>query len=87
VFYEILKKLFGSNEEKEQTPQGSFIVIQLNEKIMPIDRGEIYEDPLDEFLQRNLYGEVTGGGTMQAKSGEIEFCDMEVLIYEGNDIK
>jgi hypothetical protein len=83
----IFKKLFGSNEEKEKIPQGSFIVIQLNEKIMPIDRGEIYEEPLDEFLRTNSYGEVTGGGTMQAKSGELEFCDMEVLIYEGNDIE
>ena len=83
----IFKKLFGSNEEKEQIPQGSFIVIQLNEKIMPIDRGEIYEEPLDEFLRTNAYAEVTGGGTMQAESGEIEFCDMEVLIYKGNDIE
>lgn len=87
MFKKIFKKLFGSNEKEKQYSQGTFIIIQLNEKIMPIDRAEFYEDPLDEFLRANGYGEVTGGGTMQAKSGEIEFCDMEVLIYEGNDIK
>lgn len=87
MFKKIFKKLFGSNEKEKQYSQGTFIIIQLNEKIMPIDRGEFYEEPLDEFLRDNGYGEVTGGGTMQAKSGEIAFCDIEVLIYEGNDIK
>ncbi|MDP4145455.1 MAG: hypothetical protein Q8936_13380 [Bacillota bacterium] len=87
MFNKILKKFLGSNEEEEQISQGSFMVIQLNEKIMPIDRGEIYQDPLGEYLRVNAYGEVAGGGTMQAKSGEIEFCDIEILVYEGNDIK
>lgn len=85
MFKKVYKKLFGPNEKEERCTQGTFIIIQLNEKIMPIDRGDLYEDPLDEFLRAKGYGEVTGGGTMQAKSGEIEFCDMEVLIYEGND--
>ena len=30
---------------------------------MPIDRGEKYEDPLDEALQKAGFGEVTGGGS------------------------
>ncbi|WP_373231358.1 hypothetical protein [Cohnella sp.] len=59
----------------------------MNDKIMPIDRGEFYEDPLDDFLQTNNYGEITGGGTMQAQSGEIGYCDIEILIYNGNDYR
>lgn len=78
----MFKKIFG----KKQKP-GTVFVIQLNEKIMPVDRGEYYEDPLDAFLRTNKYGEVTGGGTMQAKSGEIEFCDVEFKIYQGNNEK
>ncbi|RKP55559.1 hypothetical protein D7Z26_10275 [Cohnella endophytica] len=76
----MFKKLFG---KKEKT--GSIFVIQLNDKIMPIDRGEYYEDPIDEFLRKNKYGEVIGGGTMQAESGEIVFCNIEFLIYQGNN--
>ena len=47
---------------------------------MPIDRGEIYEDPLDELLKAENIGEVSGGGTMQKKSGEIEYCDIEIEL-------
>jgi hypothetical protein len=74
------------DKKSEQVISGSFIIAQLNDKIMPIDRGDFYEDPLDEFLRNNKYGEVTGGGTMQAQNGEIIFCNIEMLIYEGNDI-
>lgn len=83
----MFNKIFGSKKKEESFISGTFITIQLNEKIMPIDRGILYEDPLDEFLRANAYGEVTGGGTMQAQSGEIEFCDIEVLIYDGNDVE
>ena len=27
----------------------NYIIAQINEKLMPINRGEIYEDPLDKF--------------------------------------
>jgi len=52
----------------------------LNDKIMPMDRGDVYEDPLDEFLKSMNYGEVTGGGTMQMENGEIEYCDLEICL-------
>ncbi|CAG7619418.1 hypothetical protein ACFQI7_03275 [Paenibacillus allorhizosphaerae] len=81
----MFKKIFGSKNKKEKSE--TLIIIQLNDKIMPMDRGVLYEEPLDEFLRSNRYGEITGGGTMQAESGEIEFCDMEVLIYKGNDYR
>ena len=75
-----IKKLFGINKKEEEEYSGNFIVATLNDKVMPIDRGEIYEDPLDEFLQVNGIGEVTGGGTMQLKSGELEYCDVEIQL-------
>ncbi|WP_337103276.1 hypothetical protein [Paenibacillus sp. YIM B09110] len=74
----MFKKLFGKRKKA-----GSIYIIQLNDKIMPIDRGEYYEDPIDEFLRSNQYGEVVGGGTMQAQSGEIVFCNIELLLYQG----
>ncbi|EPR70427.1 hypothetical protein ADIWIN_3783 [Winogradskyella psychrotolerans RS-3] len=75
-----IKKLFGIKKNEEEEYSGNFIVATLNDKVMPIDRGEIYEDPLDEFLQSKGIGEVTGGGTMQLKSGELEYCDVEIQL-------
>jgi hypothetical protein len=55
-----------------------FVVAQLNIRIMPIQRGELFEDPLDVALKKAGLGEVSGGGTLQQKSGEIEYCDIEM---------
>mgnify|MGYP003436708781 CR=1 FL=1 len=76
----MIKKLLGGLFKKEKIEESNFIVATLNDKIMPIDRGEIYEDTLDEILIANNIGEVSGGGTMQEKSGEISFCDVEIKL-------
>jgi hypothetical protein len=54
----------------------------LNARIMPFDRGERYEDPLREALAQNGFGAVTGGGTMQSKEGEIEYCGIDVDLFD-----
>jgi hypothetical protein len=81
-----IKKILGKNENEENESSGNFVVATLNDKVMPIDRGEIYEDPLNNYIQTNEIGEVTGGGTMQQKTGEIEFCDIEIQLIN-NEIK
>ena len=75
-----LKKLFGSKTKS----QGQYIRITLNDKMMPMDRGFVYEDPLNDVLMTYKLGEVTGGGTLQLKSGEIGYCDLEVFINSEN---
>lgn len=65
---------------KKKKPITHFLVAQLNARIQPMHRGEIFEDPLDDELKKVNFGEVTGGGTLQAKSGEIENCDIEIQI-------
>jgi hypothetical protein len=59
-----------------------FTYAQLNARIMPIDRGERYEDPLQEAFEDNGFGEVTGGGTMQSQEGEIEFCGIDLDLFD-----
>ena len=54
------------------------VTLQLNAKLQPVHRGDIFEDPLDDFLQENNLGEVSGGGTMLSKDKEIEYCDIEI---------
>ncbi len=55
---------------------------RINARIRPIDRGERFEDPLQETLEGTDVAEVTGGGTLQAKSGEIVYCGIDVDLYD-----
>jgi hypothetical protein len=66
-------------------PFNLFIVVTINARIQPMHRGEIYEDPLDEILSKNSIGEVSGGGTLQSQSGELEYCDVEIQVKNSND--
>ena len=57
---------------------------KLNARILPLDRGDRYEDPLIAALAENCYAEVTGGGTGQSENGEISYCgiDLDLLDVE-----
>jgi hypothetical protein len=48
------------------------ITAEFNHKLGPLDRGDRYENPLDDFLRRNHWGET--------KEGEILFIDVHLLI-------
>jgi hypothetical protein len=72
-------KLFG---KQTATPAATLIVARLNDRAQPLDRGELYEDPLDAVLQKHRAGSITGGGTMLAENGEIDFCEIEIEIHE-----
>ena len=82
----ILSSLFGLGGCEESTPPSQeqskhvYVTAQLNHLLMPIERGERYEDPLDEALSQKGLGKVDGGGTMQLQSGEIEHIDVEVIL-------
>ena len=54
---------------------------QLNARVQPIDRGDRYEDPLQEALESNGFASVVGGGAMQSINGEIEYCGIDLDIY------
>lgn len=62
-----------------------YLTLQLNAKLRPLDRGDIYEDPIDEILSQSDLGEVDGGGTMMQQNGEIENCDVELALYEDKE--
>jgi hypothetical protein len=55
---------------------------QLNARIMPIERGERFEDPLGDALAENGLGEVTGGGTLQSETGELDYCGIDVDLVD-----
>ena len=67
------------------TSQPTIYIAKLNARLMPNDRGEIFEDPLDEELRRLKIGEVAGGGTGLFESGEVNYCDVEIQITSDTD--
>ncbi|MDE6285011.1 MAG: hypothetical protein K2M17_04625 [Bacilli bacterium] len=58
-----------------------FVLLHLNMALMPNDRGDLFEDPLNEILQKEKVGEVTGGGTLLNFKGMPTACDIEFSIY------
>ncbi|WP_282607188.1 hypothetical protein [Pelagibius sp. Alg239-R121] len=66
--------------EEEQISSAKLIVAELNARLRPLDRGEIYEDPLEEFLAARGIGGVTGGGTLQAANGEVQRSDIDINL-------
>lgn len=58
----------------------SDITIHLNMRLMPVDRGSLFEDPIDEVLKKYDLGEVTGGGTHLSKERMPLSCDIDISI-------
>ncbi|MDR2874926.1 MAG: hypothetical protein LBV44_03220 [Methylobacillus sp.] len=57
-----------------------FITAQLNAKLQPLHRGDLFEDPLDAFLQEHGLGQTSGGGTLLENDGEVAYCDVEIEV-------
>lgn len=79
--------MFGlfKKKEKKVDVEPQFIVVRINARIKPLERGEIYEDPIDDILSKNSIGEVSGGGTLQFQTGEIECCDVEIQVDDSSE--
>jgi hypothetical protein len=65
----------------------TFVFVKIPESIMPIERGDKYEDPLDEALKKAGLGEVTGGGSQLGDpnadgSPHIEWVGIDVDLLD-----
>ncbi len=80
----LLSSLKISGEEHDE--DRAIVIAQLNARVQPIDRGNYFEDPLDDVLQSSGSGEVTGGGTQLADEPDgIAYCDIEIMVNELSD--
>jgi hypothetical protein len=61
------------------------VIARLNARAQPLDRLDVFESPLDDILQAAGAGKVTGGRTMLGEEGEIESCDLELIVPETTD--
>jgi hypothetical protein len=83
-----LAELFGrepsaSPEALDVPDAGLFVYVKIPEDIGPVDRGDKYEDPLDQLLKTRALGEITGGGSQLGEKRPdgtqgIEFCGIDV---------
>jgi hypothetical protein len=83
--FSIAANIFGCKQSS--TPSSApanqiAVTATLNHKLMPLERGSRYEDPLDQELKKYGYGETDGGGTMLEKSKEIEYIDVEMFLSQ-----
>lgn len=60
----------------------TFVFVKITESIMPIARGEKYEDPLDEALKKAGLGQVTGAGSMLSKEKTIDWVGLDVELTD-----
>lgn len=73
-------KFLSKSKTKKQFP--ALIVARMNDRAQPIERGDLYEDPLQELMAAAGIGEVTGGGTQVGATGEITSCDIEMRTQD-----
>jgi hypothetical protein len=52
-------------------------VVTIWEQILPVDRGQRYQVPLEELLAANGRGEVVGAGTQLTDTKEIDCVEIE----------
>jgi hypothetical protein len=51
--------------------RGTLVFVKVNESILPIPRGDKYEDPLDAALRKERLGSVTGAGSQLSAEGKV----------------
>lgn len=61
---------------------GHFFYVRIPGDIGPIERGRRYADPLDEALEAEGLGSVSGGGTQLRADGSIKFCGIDVDVTD-----
>lgn len=76
--------VIGRLFKRREKPPAHFLVAQLNARLQPADRSEHFEEGLDDKLRKLKVGEISGGGTMQTETGEIEYCDIEVKLRQSS---
>ncbi len=60
------------------------LTVELNARLQPMHRGELFEDPLAGILAEHGLGEILGGGTAVSPIGEVERGDIEVALASGD---
>ena len=58
------------------------LTIELNAKLQPMHRVQMFEEPLEKVLLQANAGELLGGGTLLSATGEMEKCDITLDVKD-----
>jgi hypothetical protein len=72
----------GGDVDAKRFPH--LVIARIPEHIEPIDRGERYEEPLQDALAIRDLGLITGGGSQLTATTEIGFVDIELALVDLN---
>jgi hypothetical protein len=69
--------------EQEEFDIEQFVYIKIPAPIQPLDRATLFEDPIDDALQPDDLGHVSGGGSLLGDAlpdgtRPIEFCGIDI---------
>jgi hypothetical protein len=71
---------------KKKPVEGEIVIVRLNARLQPVQRGEHFEDPLGEVLADIGVGAVTGGGTqLTGDDRGVDFCDVELSLTDASE--
>ncbi|GAB3097680.1 hypothetical protein [Lysobacter terrae] len=70
-------------EQEEEFDVEQFVYVKIPAPIQPLDRGTLFEDPIDDALQPQDLGYVSGGGSLLGDAlpdgtRPIEFCGIDI---------
>lgn len=75
--------MFAKLFRRKSASRNPIVVAHLNVRSQPLQRGEFFEDPLDELLAEEGIGCVVGGGTELAdEPAGIKSCDIEISVTD-----
>jgi hypothetical protein len=74
-----------ANQVNKENPL--FVYIKIPADLGPMDRGEQFEDPLQDALEKERLGTITGGGSQLSHPDEdghrtVEYCGIDVDLYD-----
>jgi len=73
----------GGNAGRATRREGRCMVFaRIEESLMPLQRGQKYEDPLNRALLQAGLGRVTGGGSVQGHAGVIEWISLDIQLVD-----
>lgn len=59
-----------------------FFFVRIPEHILPLDRGDKYEEPIAAALAEAGVGRVTGGGQQLGEGKTIVYCGVDVVVTD-----
>lgn len=59
-----------------------FFYLRIPEDIGPLERGDRYEDPLQDALTAANLGEITGGGSQLGEGNSVEYCGIDIVVTD-----